>query len=255
MLTIRAEQMTSLERCTLTAFEEDMLAHLREFAPLHCKVIGESGVRDTIRLGIERAKRYGLSNRGPVRFYIELMFMLGSHFDTDPQMCWAAWILQGTWIADQMERAERLREQTAHYLEQVAGVDNAYAVGAFRRLQHLSASAFPDPTADLEFQLMSGMKWVYPEKCAYLGDPPLLAVIDRGIRTAAGLGIAKPRGIALCVALAFAMGHGFADDPLFPWVAKTLSEPGIADPNMRAERLRAKATTYLERALGNLAKR
>ncbi|MEZ4313049.1 MAG: hypothetical protein R3F14_33930 [Polyangiaceae bacterium] len=71
-----AQKAIGLER-----FEEDMVIHLREFVPKHSEVIGEEWVRRSIRVGIQRARSYGVTNPGLLRFYVELMFMFGGRFD------------------------------------------------------------------------------------------------------------------------------------------------------------------------------
>ena len=86
---IRKEQMAALDRAALKAFEDELVRHLQDFDPKHTTVLDEDGVRQVIRLGMERAAKYGLTNRGPIRFYIELMFLFGSDFDTDPWLPWA----------------------------------------------------------------------------------------------------------------------------------------------------------------------
>src|SRR6266540_2596886 len=111
MLIIRPTQLNSFEEAALRHFEDEMVPHLAKFAPKHCQVIGEQAVRQAIRLGIGRARKFGLTNRGPVRFYIELMFMFGCDFDNDPQLDWANEVLNDTTLLDQMAKAERLYDR------------------------------------------------------------------------------------------------------------------------------------------------
>ena len=73
MLQMRDEQMAAFERAARETFQNKMVEHLKVFTPQHFQVIGEAGVRHVIRIGMARAKAYGLTNQGPVRFYIELM--------------------------------------------------------------------------------------------------------------------------------------------------------------------------------------
>src|SRR5271156_5932319 len=89
MWMIRQEQTEAFRQHHLHKFEDEMVEHLKKFSAQQCKKAGEPGVRQVIRLGLENAGKYGLTNRGPVRFYIELMFMFGSYFDSDPQYPWA----------------------------------------------------------------------------------------------------------------------------------------------------------------------
>ena len=85
MLQIRFDQMKVFEEAAWLHFEDEMVVHSREFSPKLCAVLGEEQLRVALRQAIKRAGGYGFTFRGPVRLYIELMFLFGSHFDTDPQ--------------------------------------------------------------------------------------------------------------------------------------------------------------------------
>ena len=52
------------------------------------------------------------------------------------------------------------------------------------------------------------------------------------------------------VALMIAFGHGCTEDPLYPWIARTLKDERITDATERAERLERKAVTWLKHVLG-----
>src|SRR5579863_8700811 len=105
MWTIRQEQIETFRRATLQQFEDRMVTHLQQFAPRHWRVMSEADGRKVIRLGIDRAAQRGFTNEGPVRFFIELMFMFGSYFDTDLQHPWATAILEDSAFPDQIARA------------------------------------------------------------------------------------------------------------------------------------------------------
>src|SRR4029450_5072165 len=133
MLEIRSEQMTAFEQAALIAFEDEMVEHLKNFSPQHCEVMGESRVRSVIQLGMARARTYGFTNRGPARFYLEMMFMFGTDFDSDPLLPWVLTILNDPATPDQMVRADRLYEGLMDYAEKVAGPNNQYIKEALRR--------------------------------------------------------------------------------------------------------------------------
>jgi hypothetical protein len=90
---------------------------------------------------------------------------------------------------------------------------------------------------------------VYPEKCAWLGKDRLNAVIDGGFHLARGKGVTSARGIALFAALAFALGHSFDEDPLYPWIAHTMKNSSQLDPNLAAQKLETKSLQYLDKVL------
>jgi hypothetical protein len=256
MIVIRDEQRKVFEDAALRAFEDEMVEHLKEFTPNHCAILKEAGVRQVIRLGLERAKRHGLTNRGPVRFYIELMFMFGSDFDTDPMLPWVPPALDDPALLDQMLRAERLHAVTMDYLRQVAGPDNEYAIEALRRISRVRPEGYPAPAAgDFETTAVEGLKAIYPQRCQFVGEPALRDLVRRSTALARRHEATTDLGLAVFIALMFSLGHGFTTDPLYPWIAAVLNNPLVTDPVKRIERLHANTRTYLDATLANLERR
>lgn len=128
MLRIRAEQTRELQRqIALGQLQEDMIVHLRNFAPNDAEAIGDDGVRRAVRFGAERARVYGVTNAGLLRFHVELMFMFGGLFDTDPLLPWARGILVDPDISDEEARLRSLHDAMLVYLNAVAGPDRSFA--------------------------------------------------------------------------------------------------------------------------------
>jgi hypothetical protein len=254
MLEIRDEQMAVFEQAALKNFEGEMVEHVKEFTPKHCEVLGERAVRTVVRLGIERAKEYGFTNRGPVRFYIELMFMFGSYFDTDPLILWATEILNDPAIVDQMVRAERLYEKLTDYVEKVAGPDNEFVKEALHRASQQRLEDLSVRAENFENEMIVRLAANYPQKCNYVGEPALRKLILLGLALANKHSVSKNTGKVLLIGLMFAQGHGFATDPQLPWIERTLTNPAITDPNKRIERLYSKTMTYLRHVLASLEK-
>jgi hypothetical protein len=248
---IRREQMKIFEEAALQAFEDEMTWHLYEFSPRHAAVIGEENVRLTIRRGVARAGRYGLTHRGPVRLYLDLTFMFGSDFDTDPQLPWAAAIL-GSGAVDQMERAEQLHAGARWYSDAVAGPKFEYAKEAFARARRVRYEHLRIPPGEFEEGCLTHLRAVHPEKYAYVGREALTELIREGVGAAAHRHVSGEPEALFWILLMFAMGHGFASDPLFPWVSSTLDNPGLGTPNQRVEKLYSKTMVYLDGVLEKL---
>ena len=77
--------MLAFEQAALRRFEDEMVVHSKDFSPLLCEIIGEDQLRVAVRQAMARAAGYGFTYRGPIRLFIEMMFLCGSAFDTDPQ--------------------------------------------------------------------------------------------------------------------------------------------------------------------------
>ena len=228
-----------------------MVVHLQNFAPHHWRVIGEQTGRHVIRLGIDQAKRYGFTNRGPVRFYIEMMFMFGSYFDTDPQYPWTAEALNDPENTDQMIRADRLYDVMTEYSDVVAGPKNEYKFSALRRLNQARAQDYVSAALPLEDCLVAGLKSIYPEKCAYLGEEPLRVLLKKSLELATKYDLSSSEDTALMAALTFFLGHECTRDPLHGWIGRRLEKERFATAAARGADLRAKALLYLRQTLGN----
>jgi hypothetical protein len=249
MLTIRQEQTEAFRQHHLQKFEDEMVAHLAKFAPKHWQILGVPTGRRVIQLGIEQAKQYGFTNRGPVRFYLELMFMFGSYFDTDPQYPWARAVLKNPETIDQMVRADRLFDAMNEYVALVPGPKHKYFLEALQRLTNTDPENVAKPGVLLEESALQRLAVIYPQTVAYLGESRIRPMVQRSLAIARKYEFTTVKGQLLMVALMFFMGHGFTNDPLCGWIARRLDPKHRSDPAARTEELYAKATLYMKSVL------
>jgi hypothetical protein len=252
MLTIRQDQFRALEGASIRSFETSMLDHAFGFAPRHCQILGRDGVFNVIRFAMRRAERYGLTWRGPIRLYLELVFLIGADFDTDPLLPWASTILNDPTIDNQMIRAERLYNAMYEYLDRVAGPDNAYARSALLALRAARSLGVLPEGPLLASTIVADIRSGYPEKFVYAGEAALYAMIGRAIEAANVRGFTSDAAHLLFSVLTFITGHGFASDPCLPWISRTLDDTQIGDLNRRIERLMRRCSNYLDHMLVNL---
>jgi DNA-directed RNA polymerase subunit F len=242
---IRSQQMEEFAKGRPRAFDDEMIVHLAEFSPPLFKVIKKDQMREVVRFGIGQASQYGFTLRGPVRLYLELMLLFGSHFDTDPQYPWANEILADRASTPEMERAEALHRRTLDYQENVSGRDAVNTRKALSELTVLVKQPETLSTNDVVADIRQEMTRVFPQKAKYIGEESLSALIEKGIAEARRRHFPSVRGEALVTILMFAFGHGCTHDPLYPWIARTLEDPRIVNPAARAARLEHKAVTWL----------
>jgi hypothetical protein len=254
MWTIRQEQTDAFRQHHLQKFEDQMVVHLEKFAPRHWQVIGEPTGREVIRLGIEQAKKYGFTNRGPVRFYLELMFMFGSYFDTDPQYPWVQAVLRDPEPMDQMVRADRLFDALNDYIAQVTGPKHENVIEALKRLSRTKVEEVAKPGIPLDESAARELQTIYPQTCEYLGEPAVKRLIRHSFELARVYGFDTTHGRLLMVGLTFFMGHNFPKDPLCAWIGRRLDAKRRPDPAARTEELYAKATLYMKHVLAESAK-
>lgn len=249
MLVIRKEQIEHLGGGTLRAFENEMVQHLAEFSPPLYRVIKDDQLREVVRFGIGQAERYSFKLRGPVRLYLEMMLLFGSHFDTDPQYPWAKEILVDRHSRPEMERADLLCAKVTDYQEKVSGPNGEHTQEALEGLQNIGRNPLNLSSNDFEESVRREMYRVFPQKVEYIGNDNLGKLIRDGRAEAKKYDFPVTSGETLMVVLKFAFGHGCADDGLYPWIGRTLKDERISTPAARAERLERKSITWLDHVL------
>jgi hypothetical protein len=249
MWTIRQDQVQTLDNYQLQKFEDELVEHLKKFAARHWKVIGDETGRGVIRLGMKQAKRYGFENRGPVRFYVEMMFMFGSFFDTDPQYPWAAATLNDPEDINQMVRADRLYDEMSNYWEAVAGPKNQLVFAALRKLSQTRIEEHLELRLPIRDSLLLALKSIYPQKCEYVGDSPVQALLEKTSELGKSIGFTSGEQLYLLTALTFFLGHGCARDPLHGWIGRRLADKRFVDARQRSAELQEKGMLYLQNVL------
>ena len=249
VLQIRSEQNDALRGMALKRFEDDMVIHLGEFSPPLVKTLKEVQLRHVIRFGMERAKHYNFTNRGPVTFYLEMMFMFGSHFDTDPQYPWVSKILINQDTGSQNQCADQLFEKTMDYRKQVIGPEDAYSLKALKKIsilaRHPPTLSKDDFIPAIRRQIIN----TYPEKAAYIGNKNLDTLIRESCDCALNFHFPDTREISLLLVLMLILGHGCIEDPLYPWISRTLADVKLQNHEDKARRLEKKSIIWLDHVL------
>ncbi len=252
MFTISPAQMNAYEQDAALRFEDEMVAHSRSFSPKLTTVLGESQLRVALRQAMNRAEKYGFTLRGPIRLYIELMFLYGSEFDTDPQYPDIGKELNAT--DDQMARAERIWQSVVEFIEQVMGANNVNLRIAIEFLIDIARSNVILSEFNFIKIIEQEMNNAFPWKVSYVGKENLVKLIQKGRNEALKYEFTSLRSQALVVVLMFVFGHGCTHDPLYPWISETLLDEHIKDPQSRAKRLEMRALTWLEHVRAGLQK-
>jgi hypothetical protein len=246
MLVIRAPQFEAFEKAAIGQFERRMLGYLTESFPKQAGLLGPAQMRRVISLGRERAVHYGHQTEREIYFYLTLMLMLGSFFDEDPQLPWAAERLADQSIAHPPARLNRLHSDTMAYLDRVCGENNEHLVKALMRIRDFDpASAGAIPPEQFEDEMVRTLSRFFPQKAAYQGESATRAVVRGAAVLARRHAVSDQRHLCLLAGLGFMLGSGFHRDPQFPWAQEALPPGRPANPAA----LLAQAHDYLEQGL------
>ena len=83
MFKMRREQMDAFREEALREFEDWVAGHVERCLPERWAALGEGGVREVIRLGVERAAEYGIVAERDVCKFVDLMLVFGVDFDRE----------------------------------------------------------------------------------------------------------------------------------------------------------------------------
>lgn len=239
--------MKAFEDVALQRFEDKMVAHSKAFTPRLCKALGDEQLRVALRQAMKRAGNYGFTYQGPVRLYIELILLFGSHFDSDPQYATVAKVLQAS--DDQMVRAEKIYQGILDYQKKVSGPKAIHVRKALEQLSVFAPESVTLTAGSFEAKIMQEMNRIFPQKAEHIGQKALIKLIHEGRAVAKEYKFPPLRAEGLIIVLMFAFGHGCIDDPLYPWIKRTLNDDKIVSPAAKAERLEKKSLTWLNQIL------
>ncbi len=93
MFKLRKEHLDAFEAQVVKLFTARLLAHLKAVWPAECKELGEAPLAELVRKAIQRAAALGLSSEYDVARFIDLFFLLGTEFETNPLAGWTRPIL------------------------------------------------------------------------------------------------------------------------------------------------------------------
>lgn len=247
MAQITSRHLAQFHDAAARRFEDSMVAHARDFAAPLFNVIGPGQMRIAVAQALARAHDYGFTFRGPLRLYVELTLLYGSRFDNDPQYPAVRQFL--TSRHDQMLRSQQIYDHVMHYSTEIAGPGASNVFQALQTLASVARAPNQYEFPNLDAQLLDDMTRAFPQKAAYVTEPALLNLIAEGREKAVGYGFQAARAQALIPILKYAFGHGCTEDPLYPWIERTLTDRRIVDPELRAQRLERKAITWLDHVL------
>jgi hypothetical protein len=106
MLVIRQQQMDVFRHHMVEQFIDRMIVYVRSTFAEQTRKVSDDGLRQTLRVGIDQAAQYGVTDEADVQRYLKYVFTYGPDFATAPRTAWAGEILQATNVngTQKMER-------------------------------------------------------------------------------------------------------------------------------------------------------
>jgi hypothetical protein len=93
LLNIRPEQAEAFRQKSLSEFTAAAIVHLRRDLPEQTAAFSDAQLENRVQGCIPRAKAYGLVTSREVMCFVDVTYLLGENFDSDPDHEWAKTVL------------------------------------------------------------------------------------------------------------------------------------------------------------------
>lgn len=227
MLALTEAQMGRLQTQVDAQYACAEAEHLASYAPTLAAVAGRGSLEASVHIGLASARRAGFTQARQIRLLLQLMTHFGSHFDTDPQYAWLHPWLDASSGPDAAERARLLYWHATLYLERAYGREGVHGIGAALQASRLDLAALAVIGADYAGRAPQLLARLHSQRTPFLSRETAGALIARASSEAPRLGLGGTAAAPLLLALMFGFGHHVAEDPLHPWAAEALAEPGL----------------------------
>ena len=229
MLTITPSLLSAFREETMGVFVDEMVDYCRTSYEQDCEHLDDDVLEEIVKAAIAAAANHGFTLRGPVRLYIELSFMFGVGFDTDPQYLWLTKLLHDEALITEEDRAEALHEAVCDYVDAVDSDGFRCLCDALERLS--LEGPFDEAARDeLEAAVVSMTREADAQKADYLGEQVVRDAALAGLRRARQrYGLRDPGACAAVALLGYFLGHHCDVDAMFSWVTPILTEIAAAD--------------------------
>lgn len=180
------------------------------------------------------------------------MFSFGCEFASDPQHSWTTDAFRQIDTRSQMSRADLLFEKYTQFTQETMGVNNEILVRALSSFVGADPSDLVSPKGETMLELRNAVAWMWPERFTFVGQEGIELAIESAITCTQEFGATKPSSMAVASALGILVGHGFARDPLYPWISQVLdSVSEDKDPDQLFKRLHSQGKIYMNEVIKN----
>lgn len=244
MLCLSPQTLGLIGRPRMTGLLDDLAAFIEGHFVGHARLLGPEGCARYAELAILRASRYQLESRRDVFMYLTVMLVLGSHFDEDPLLPWAAQILNTPSHQPRWAYIDRLLEESLAYAERVAGSSNLKIDRMFLRLKALLEKFLAAPNTKAPWEEIPAEEFcraLFPSRYREV-DSALWAATFQGCQQMAyTYGMRTMSELGFYRMVVFLLGPLFDRDPVASRLVQQLSLGTNLSPAVRLERLSREA--------------
>ncbi|MDR1662758.1 MAG: hypothetical protein LBR95_10145 [Azoarcus sp.] len=219
-IAIRAQHHALLQKRAFEAYITELIEYGEDTQPGgFLDRLSEERLREILKTVCAKSEAsFGFDQRGPIHGYLDLVWVYGWDFESDPQYQWVIQTKKANEALTQVEQADILFDEMQDYEEAVNGDEFQYRNAFIKNFQVLNVSALPVREATFVPDMLCVLHDLYPQKYERANEQALAQLITEERSKAAGIfGFHKPHHQGLIVILAFLLGHEFHRNPFLDW--------------------------------------
>ncbi|CQH07443.1 hypothetical protein [Yersinia mollaretii] len=211
MMAFSEGQLELLKTLSFKGYVSEVVSHCELMYPALVSLQGQERFSLHIEKAIALAKKTGFTQRGPVRFYIDMMILLGSNFEHDPQHQWAEFNKINS-ASSQLEKSISMYNILEQYIGAIYGESNCFFEQSLVRLRNLDVSHISDNKKNYRDNTHELLNYIHPQRYNLLGNGAVDALIyfsDENTPTNVTI---KPNHKSYTVLIRFLLGSHFNSD-------------------------------------------
>ncbi|ATZ10347.1 hypothetical protein [Erwinia amylovora] len=155
-------QVDVLKKLSFANYLNEIMQHYEIMFPLLIPLLKKECFRSFVEQGIVLAKESGYTQRGPVRLYLDMMIIFGSHFEQDP--LFKKLKVEEDKNVSQIEKSVTLYTLLGKYLKTVYGLSGLYFKESIRVFQRLNIKTLPVGINVSNNELHELLRGIYPQR-------------------------------------------------------------------------------------------
>ncbi|PHM22082.1 hypothetical protein [Xenorhabdus ehlersii] len=243
---INEDQWNMLKKHSFNSFIDELVVHCNESYPYLKIKLGEDKLRTALENAIEKSKNDGFDQRGTVQFYIDMLILFGTEFQTDPQYVWIKTILDNHSCLGQLERTSLLYHEIIRYFNEVHGEQDEYLKTSIFKFQNINIERLNVQWNTYESNVDSLLNSLFPQKYRYIKQDNINKSIQFGVEKSNQYGIKNANYSAFLTLTMFLLGHQFDQDIFFPHFNERLLKQYHSDVDSLIIEIENKTKDYLK---------
>ena len=156
------QQIKTLRDLSFERFINEDIHHIKITFPLLATIFNDDNLRTYVKQGVSLAKASGITQRGPVRLYIDTMIILGSQFEHNH--LWPKFIYNKKDKIPQIENSMAIYTELQNYNKKVNGDEGFFYKASIEKLNNIDINHIYNE----HHKIHDLLNYIHPQKYQFI---------------------------------------------------------------------------------------